>query len=195
MNSWQQIIIPSNFRLAITSFLILFSSMASGDDADPMGKTDIDEYFIPGPAWKERTAKTPSYPKKDDLLYFPVDSNDARFSFAIDEKSLSIGKDLVVHYSIVIESTTGVQNTMFEGMRCDTHEYKTYAYGTSEGKFIDARNVEWRPIDFGVSGSMAYRGQLHNYFFCSNNLPVQEEVLLRRLKYEADRVNSDTTFW
>jgi hypothetical protein len=196
MISWQQIIVLRFSRPAITSLLILFSPMASSEDDDfnPF-KTDIDEYFVPGEAWKESVASIPPYPKQDDLVYFPVDAGDSRFKYAIDSKSLKVGKDEVVRYSIVIESTSGVQNTMYEGIRCDNGEHKTYAYGTSEKKFIEAKNIKWKPIEFGISGSMAYRSQLHNYFFCTNNLPVKQQIILQRLKYEANRVDSDTTFW
>jgi hypothetical protein len=169
--------------------------VASGDSDDVLYNPSVDDHFVPGEAWKEGAVKTPAYPEQDNLLYFPVDAGDSRFKFAVDGKSLSVGEDRVVRFSVVIESTTGVQNTMFEGIRCATGEYKIYAYGTSDKKFVDAKRSKWKPIEFGVSGSMAYRRQLHTYFFCSANLPLKQAEIIQRLKYDADRVSSDTIDW
>jgi CNP1-like family protein len=95
--------------------------------------------------WKEIEAKIPAYPKNEDLVAFNGGPASAH-RFFIDAKSLSIGADGVVRYSLVIKTAGGATNVTYEGMRCETHEQKYYAVGQPNGSWTRARNPQWRQI-------------------------------------------------
>jgi hypothetical protein len=56
----------------------------------------------------------------------------------IDPDTISVGKDSVVRYVVVITNNSGSVMAAYEGIRCDTREVKTYARQTSSGR--------WRPV-------------------------------------------------
>ncbi len=96
-------------------------------------------------AWQEQNSEFPALPKDENLLPFDVDAAKRRFNYAIDRTSLSVGKDGVIRFSLVIESKSGVKNSSYEGIRCSTKEYKVYAYG-SKKQFKAVRKPAWRRI-------------------------------------------------
>jgi hypothetical protein len=70
----------------------------------------------------------PAPPVDRDAIPFDVGGRtDSPLRFAIDPKSVSIGKDNVVRYTVLITSKTGARNVNYEGLRCDTGERRIYA--------------------------------------------------------------------
>jgi hypothetical protein len=181
--------------LAVTLFMVNGTAIAAAPEPGDT-TSDVDEYFVPGAKWQESIVKTPDYPNDDDLIQVSIDSAGSNFEYFIDGKTLDIGNDDVVRYSVVIKSTGGAKNVMYEGIRCDTQEYRTYAFGTSEGKFYAARQSEWKRINNNISGPMAYREQFFNNYFCQSELPLKRHVILQHLKYESDTFKDESTsFW
>ncbi|HIP79432.1 MAG TPA: hypothetical protein EYH07_13355, partial [Kiloniellaceae bacterium] len=112
------------------------------DEPRPMtDRTDIEEPEY----WKEGATQLPPYPPDEGLQPVEVDEPDSQFRYFIDPGSLSIGKDEVVRYTLIIESKAGARNISYEGMRCDAHQYKTYAFGSS-GRWTPLREPRWLPI-------------------------------------------------
>jgi len=66
--------------------------------------------------------------------------------FGIDPKTLSIGKDGVLRYVMVATSSSGAMNAMYEGIRCSTGEYKTYARYFPGSGWSKASSVEWQAL-------------------------------------------------
>ncbi len=160
--------------ISLSLSLTLFSALAMGRDVmNPdenfaaIPEEDIEEY-----EWKEGQVKLPPYPEDGDLIEFEVDAGNPRFEYFLDEKSLSVGEDEVVRYTLVVRSNTGAKNIFYEGIRCGAKQYKTYAYG-SKGKFRESRNPQWRPIRSG--GLMPYRADLLDHYLCRDAFPRTPE--------------------
>jgi hypothetical protein len=154
--------------------LALFSASAmAGDILNRDGNfADIPEEEIEEYEWKEGKMKLPPYPDDDDLIEFQVDLGNPQFQYFLDEKSLSVGDDQVVRYTLVVRSHTGAENIFHEGLRCGAKQYKTYAYGT-KGKFRERRNPQWRPVKSG--GMMPYRSDLLDIYLCRDSFPRSPE--------------------
>jgi hypothetical protein len=136
---------------------------------------NVEEY-----EWEEGEWNLPQLPSEESLLEFSVDQSKGRFTYFIDKNSLSISeKDGVVRYTLVVRSRTGANNIIYEGMRCPTREYKSYAYGNGRGEWRQARRPSWRPIY--ESGAGSYRFDLWNHYLCtiteSRRLPTVEEII------------------
>jgi hypothetical protein len=92
--------------------------------------------------WDVQRAQLPPYPKEADLLHIYVGSA-TPFAFFVDRASVSVGQDGIVRYTLVARSSSGATNVSYEGMRCETYESKTYAFGRSDGTWVQARNQQW----------------------------------------------------
>lgn len=80
--------------------------------------------------WHEIAGKVPPLPADDDLLPVRVDSLTRPLQAHMGAASLSYNpQDRVLRYWLVITSPAGAYNATYEGLRCDTMEYKVYAYG------------------------------------------------------------------
>ncbi|AOI91149.1 CNP1-like family protein [Burkholderia pseudomultivorans] len=120
--------------------------------------------------WKENTVDTlPALPQTADLLPFNVSQN-TPLKFFVDAKSLAVGSDGVVRYTVVITSPAGARNVNYEGIRCDTYEWRQYAGLNSDHDAWD-RTVEndWRRIENGELN--AYHSALYQDYLCSNKMP------------------------
>ncbi|MGN6651096.1 CNP1-like family protein [Trinickia sp.] len=121
--------------------------------------------------WTENKVDTlPPLPSPQDLIEFDV-SNNTPLHFAIDGKSLSVGSDGVVRYTVVITSSTGAHNVNYEGIRCDTYEWRLYAGLNADHDGWD-RTVanDWTRIENGNLN--AYRASLYQDYFCENKMPT-----------------------
>ena len=129
-------------------------ALAAGFDYDK----DVDEK-----PWAEVEAQLPASPDKQDLIPFTVGSvKDVKYF--IDAKSLSVGSDGVIRYTLVIVSSAGAQNVSFEGMRCNTAERRVYAFGRPDGTWSKARSNQWGRIQ---GSSNNHNVELYANFFCS----------------------------
>lgn len=131
--------------------------------------------------WREVSFTIPPYPQSDDLVEFEADAPGARHTYFLDLEHLSIGQDGVWRYTVVIETSTGARNVMFEGLRCGVREYKTYAVGSTTGKLQKVRTPTWRSAQ--MRGPMAYRTALINDYLCDDlRWPVPREKVVARFK-------------
>jgi hypothetical protein len=128
-------------RLLVVGALVMgtFGTARAG-----LGLRDNDD--PDAPKWTEDEAVLPAFPQDANLKEFYV-SAVANNKFFIDAATLSVGKDRVVRYVLVIRTSGGAVNTTFEGMRCDSGEFKIYASGHRDGTWAKARSSEWRPIE------------------------------------------------
>lgn len=138
--------------------------------------------FIAPPPWQEQTVKLPSYPADVDLLPFPVDQPALSQTFNIDSHSLSVGADGVVRYSVVIVSSSGAHNVLFEGLRCATREFRTYAYGEAAQSFHPAQSDKWQPVS--QHGWGGFRAVLLRDYLCDQHLsPYHLNEIKQRLSH------------
>ena len=117
----------------------------------------------PAEEFKELATALPAYPRDSDLL--PFDAGPASgHRFYVDSKSLSVGKDGVVRYTLVMKTAGGATNVSYEGIRCDLRQVKIFASGRSDGTWAPAREPRWtrietRPVDI-------HHGVLFRDYFC-----------------------------
>lgn len=120
--------------------------------------------------WSEVVVQLPAYPKAANLIPFNV-SSATRNKHFIDAESVSVGEDLVVRYTVVIEAAGGARNVSFEGLRCESGERRLYAYGQPDGTWSKARNAGWEGIKF--RSLLAYRKALYEDHFCPGDIRVK----------------------
>jgi len=133
--------------------------------------------------WKEIEARIPPYPKAADLLRFEAGGAAAHRTF-IDARSLSVGEDGVVRYTLLIRTAGGATNVSFEGIRCEGAARKVYAVGHADGSWARARSPQWRPINRQDADPIHLA--LYTDYLCHGGRPVRNEhEALQRLRYPA----------
>ncbi len=113
--------------------------------------------------WVELQAQLPPYPETENLLQFdagPVSTN----LHYVDALSIAVGEDGVVRYTLVIKSSQGGMNVSYEGIRCQTAEKRTYAYGRNDHTWTRAGRSKWADLET-LNQNYAQRA-LYRYFFC-----------------------------
>lgn len=121
--------------------------------------------------WAENKVETlPPLPHEQDLIAFDVSQN-TPLKFSIDAKSLSVGSDGVVRYTVVITSPSGAHNVNYEGIRCETYDWRLYAGLNADHDGWD-RTVanDWMRIENGNLN--AYQASLYQDYFCANKAPT-----------------------
>lgn len=119
--------------------------------------------------WVEMQSSLPAYPQQENLLPFFVSAaTDNRFY--IDALSISVGKDAVVRYTMLVKSPEGAMNVSFEGIRCATHEKRIYAFGREDGNWSKARFSKWEAIQYADRNRQHH--MLYDDFFCPSGLIV-----------------------
>ncbi len=116
----------------------------------------------------------PPYPRLENYLPFQVNAV-SPFAFSVDAKSISVGADRVVRYSLIAKSSNGGLNVSFEGMRCADAQIRIYALGRSDGTWSELRKSRWERIR--IDQRNAERAVLYNDFFCSvgGNIATAED--------------------
>jgi hypothetical protein len=82
----------------------------------------------------------------------------------VDAPSISLGEDAVVRFTLVTKSPSGATNVSYEGIRCQTAEKRTYAYGRNNGTWMQARVSKWVNLE-NIAQNYPQRA-LYRYFFC-----------------------------
>lgn len=144
--------------------------------------TDADEYEQASGPWVEQTVSPPAYPKPASLAEFRGAGTSSN-RFFVDVDTLSIGQDGVVRYVLVVRSEAGAENVSFEGIRCETREQKSFAFGQRGGTWALAREAQWRLIE--AREVNRHHVVLYTEAFCVNGKSPPRAVreLVQRLRY------------
>jgi hypothetical protein len=184
--------------LLLTSYTVnLFA-----DDTLPYGdltpETERDEFNYDDSGdtpWKEDLLKNLSPPRQENLVELNIDHPPIGFKVYIDTTSITVSeKDSVVRYWLVLKAGKS-RNTMYEGIKCNTSQYKTYAYENKwkKGKVNVSKAAKWQLIEAG--GHNHFRFELEKYFFCSDVLPRPVEDILDIIAgYKSTTSDYDPTF-
>ncbi len=130
--------------------------------------------------WVELQTQLPTYPDTSNLLEFKVGPT-SNHRYYVDSTSITIGKDGVIRYSLVVKSVQGAENTTFEGIRCETREKKRYALGRNDKTWGQPRVSEWQRLE-NITQDYAQR-ELAKYYFCPRGLIVgSPEEAIQALK-------------
>ena len=130
------------------------------------------------PDWTE--ADTPPPPAFELKRGLPFDvSINSSLQFSVDPQTIQFGKDGVTSYVVMATSSTGALNAMYEGLRCATGEFKTYArYNPGSGWSL-AKAPLWKSV-FATDIS-PHTLRLARKALCSGTSPVSNlrEVVTR----------------
>ena len=120
--------------------------------------------------FKEGTTAMPlNPPNQKTLLPFYV-SQSTIFKFAIDTDSILIGADGITRYIVVITSPNGGQQAQYEGIRCDSFQWRLYGAYESTGWKENPLGT-WKAIQSNVPNR--YQASLAQGALC--NLSSQEK--------------------
>ncbi|MGH8822798.1 MAG: CNP1-like family protein [Rhodoferax sp.] len=126
-----------------------------------------------------QSALAPSY-SKSGLIALDVGPDQA-LKFGVDPTTLSISKDGIVRYVIVASSDTGATNAMYEGIRCSTGEYTTYARATTAGHWETVQDPEWSSLYANMPSRHAL--VLAEQGACNGTVPASSvQTIIRQLK-------------
>lgn len=135
-----------------------------------------------GKTWQEIAIQLPAAPKPENLFEFYV-SETATQSFAIDGKSVSVGNDGVVRYTLVSRSRSGAENISYEGIRCESFEKKLYAFGRPDGSWSRSRRDQWERITGTISNRQ--HAALARDYFCSQKVVEGDaQQIVYRLRHK-----------
>lgn len=157
MNVWRRVALAWVLSFALPAAALEFRFGEFRDDPDE-------------PKWQEGEFSLPAFPGEDDLQEFYVSAVAAN-RFFIDAKSLSVGSDGVVRYTMVVKTGGGATNVSYEGLRCDSMEYRFYATGRTDRSWVKARTSDWKVIENKPINR--YHASLSRYYFCPNRSPIR----------------------
>ena len=104
------------------------------------------QFAVDEPEWKESDIPPPPTFDMGKLISLDVSPN-SLLTYGVDPASISITKsDGVVRYVMVATSASGARNVMYEGIRCSTGEFKTYARYSADGKWSLVSDPQWRSM-------------------------------------------------
>lgn len=120
--------------LALTCLAVVNIAAAAGDEETP---------------WQEKATEAPKTFSTDKLQTFTV-SQGSSLTYGIDPETLTVGEDWVVRYVLVARSASGALNVLYEGIRCQSAEVKTYArWDNNRSAWHTPSNSEWKALSFG----------------------------------------------
>jgi hypothetical protein len=107
--------------------------------------------------WSEAEVPPPPAFNLGKLLAFDVPTSPG-LAFGVDPAAIQISRaDGVVRYVVVATSPSGARNVMYEGLRCATGEFKTYARYSPDGQWKPAMGSEWRSVFGNMPSKHALR--------------------------------------
>jgi hypothetical protein len=136
--------------------------------------------------WQELEVPLPAAPLTNDLLPFYVSAATSN-RFFVDQASLRVESDGVVRYTLLVLTPEGGRNLGFEGMRCETKEWRLYASGRVDGSWSKSRSKQWlRILDVP---SNRYHAALYLDYFCPGGVIVSNvDEIFSALKRDANLV-------
>ncbi len=131
--------------------------------------------------WVEEEVKQlPPYPAPLSLLSVET-QRPSKYSYRVDRRSVSVGKDGVVRFALAIEASGAGQQVSYVGIHCQAKRWKTYAFGTDGNTWRKTRKPAWEDIERKSVDN--YREELYRNYLCSGGGPAgDEKALLANLR-------------
>jgi hypothetical protein len=171
-------------RLAQKCALIALAAWSLGATSFAPAGFD-DQFDDKTKKWEEIALQLPAAPQAANLLPFYV-SPTASQKFFIDAKSLSVGSDGIVRYTLVSRSESGVENISYDGIRCETYQKKQYAFGQADGGWARSRQGAWLPI-VELVGNRQDSALAKDYFCDGNSVSGSAGSIVNLIKYQRPR--------
>ena len=139
------------------------------------------QFAADNPDWKETEVPPPPAFSTSKLVALDRGPTTS-LNFGVDPATLAISKDGIVRYVIVASNASGAMNAMYEGIRCATGEFKTYARSTTVGKWNAVQDPQWRSMYDNMPSRHAL--VLARQGVCNGRAPASSvEAIVRKLKY------------
>ncbi len=165
-------------RLFLFLLFVVLAPTLYADDTDPYdrfrGENDRDKFDFDDSLvapWKEQKGAIPAVSlqalKKLTIDHGPIDA-----SLYLDQNSIRVNKkDRVVRYWVAIKSGKRISSLNYEGLRCSTEEYRSYAYASPQNstQITPLKNSRWKSIR--PDGSRDYHRELAKNYLCSTGVP------------------------
>jgi len=116
--------------------------------------------------FKEGTTAMPLNPPNQTTLVPFYVSQRTIFKFAVDTDSILIGADGVTRYIVVITNPSGGQQSQYEGIRCDSFQWRLYGTYESTG-WKENPLGSWKNIQSDIPNR--YQASLAQGAFCNFN--------------------------
>jgi hypothetical protein len=176
--------------------VLLLINGPSRADTDQFGSEDFDvNSDVEEWQFQEDVVNLPDFPDFDKLKKVQIDASHGQLQYFIDPKSLKIGRDGVVLATVVITSGSGAKNILFEGYRCDTREYKTFAYGTTKNTFYELADSQWKRVMRTSGTAQDFRRELLAVYFCgADRLYLEPDEIVRLIDYPGFRDDDGRDF-
>jgi hypothetical protein len=134
-----------------------------------------DDEYLPK-SWKEVEITLPPAPLEQNLQAIYLNAV-AQNRFLVDLENLRVDPDGVVRYTLVVLTPGGARNVTYEGMRCETRQWRVYATGRADGDWSRARRVEWLPVrDEAVN---RHHAALFLDYFCVDGVIANDAAAAR----------------
>lgn len=153
----------SHMRKALNGWILLFAFSMSIPAVALAQERKFEYEFDHEKPWVELQSQLPPYPSEENLLKFDAGPASTNLHY-VDAPSIVVGDDGVVRYTLVIKSPQGAMNVSYDGIRCQTAEKRTYAYGRNDKTWTRARTSRWMDLE-NIKQNYAQRA-LYRYFFC-----------------------------
>jgi hypothetical protein len=169
--------------------VLQFGMAASGhaDSVDDVLGDGLGEPFgnVIQRSWEEKAVPLPATPDDSKLIPLKIYKM-PHYKYYIDSASVNVSAgDNVARYTVVIEPPSGLRNVFYEGIRCDTREYKIYASTLWGQALSPLSSSPWYEIQENATG--AYRYDLFTYFLCEHSLIKGKKTqILQLLEYPPD---------
>lgn len=137
------------------------------DWRDEVGRGQYDYDDTQDIPWIESEAEVLAPPRAEDLVPVRLDSLPPGMELLIDRSRITVGeRDRVIRAWLWTRGKAGPGSGTFEGFRCETREFKVYAYANPrrDPPVSLARRPPWQPIPGPRSRS--YRMELLEDYFC-----------------------------
>jgi hypothetical protein len=175
----------SGVRLRIAAAAALLAMAGVSSAAERPGRGD--QSPIPGEFPEdvdvpELNVEPPPYPRKSDLAEFTL-RNPTPNHFFIDTTSLSVGKDRIIRFVMVIRTAAEETNVRFSGLRCSDRNWKDYAFANEDKVWKAIPDAQWKRITEIRYNN--YQDTLFKDFFCLtgvlNSKPLGDAKKLAKL--------------
>ena len=132
LNPWRPCVLACALSLGLT---LAHANQPHINDNAPEAAPWVELPITPAPAFS-----------RDKLIAIHMPEG-LSMSVGVDPDTIAVGSDGVVRYVVVMTSRSGGFNAFYEGIRCITHDVKTYAYRTSSSDWIPFNQPVWRDLN------------------------------------------------
>jgi hypothetical protein len=168
--------------------LLALGALAATTPADAVRKRDQENQggnFPEKGPWRELQVAPPTYPEDGNLVELKLTGRTAN-RYYVDATSLSVGTDEVVRFVLVIRTPEDSGNVSYSGLRCESRQWKDYAFAGRDRNWRVDERAKWRPIQARSRNNV--QETLFKDYFCYGGVMTggpagDAQGLVRNLKH------------